>query len=219
MALAIFDLDNTLIAGDSDHLWGEFLIAEGLVNEAQYRKQNDQFYEDYKAAQLDIDAYLRFALSPLPDRSPAEWQQIHQRYLEKSIKPLLLPAATKLLQEHRQRGDYLLIITATNGFITRPIAELLGVDDILATDPEVVNGRYSGGYLGTPCFADGKVVNLQQWLQNSEHSLQGSYFYSDSINDLPLLEQVSFPVAVNPDEQLEAVATANQWPVLDLRSE
>ncbi|UTF61696.1 HAD family phosphatase [Gilvimarinus sp. DA14] len=219
MALAIFDLDNTLIAGDSDHLWGEFLIAEGLVDEASYRQQNDRFYQDYQAAQLDIDAYLRFALSPLPERTSAEWQKIHQRYLEQAIKPLLLPAATRLLQQHRERGDYLLIITATNGFITRPIAELLGVDEILATDPEVIDNCYTGNYLGTPCFGDGKVINLQQWLQHSTHTLAGSYFYSDSINDLPLLEQVSNPVAVNPDERLEAIAVERQWPVLDLRSE
>ncbi|WP_020209895.1 HAD family hydrolase [Gilvimarinus chinensis] len=218
MALAIFDLDNTLIAGDSDHLWGEFLISERLVDETEYRHQNDKFYEDYKAAQLDIDAYLRFALSPLPSRTLAEWRAIHQRYLEKAIKPILLPAATELLQKHRERGDYLLIITATNGFITRPIAELLGVDEILATDPEIHNGSYTGGYVGTPCFADGKVTNLNQWLKNSDHTLQGSYFYSDSINDLPLLKQVSFPVAVNPDEPLLNIASENQWPVLDLRS-
>ncbi|MDO3380997.1 HAD family hydrolase [Gilvimarinus algae] len=217
MALAIFDLDNTLIAGDSDHRWGEFLIEQKLVDEAQYRRQNDAFYQDYQRAELDIDAYLRFVLAPLAQRSVEDWARIHQDFMATAIEPMLLPAAQQLLAEHRQRGDYLLIITATNGFITRPIAQKLGVDDILATDPEQVDGRYTGNYLGTPCFAAGKITHLNQWLKNQPHSLAGSYFYSDSINDLPLLETVSHPVAVNPDAQLAAIARERNWPTLDLR--
>ncbi|MCP8900699.1 HAD family hydrolase [Gilvimarinus xylanilyticus] len=217
MALAIFDLDNTLIGDDSDYLWGEYLVAEGLVDESEYRQRNEEFYQDYKAARLDIDAYLRFAMSPLPERTPAQWKGIHDKFLTQAIHPVLLPKALDLIEKHRTRGDYLLIITATNGFITRPIAELLQVDEILATDPELVDGHYTGRYLGTPCFGEGKVTNLEQWLQGSPHSLQESYFYSDSINDLPLLERVSHPVAVNPDPRLQALAEERDWPVMDLR--
>ncbi|MDO3387425.1 HAD family hydrolase [Gilvimarinus sp. SDUM040013] len=217
MALAIFDLDNTLINGDSDHLWGEFLIGQGLVDETQYRRRNDDFYEAYKRAELDIDAYLKFALSPLPERSPQDWGKLHQQFLSDVIDPIVLPAARALLQKHRAQGDYLLIITATNGFITRPIASALGVDHILATDPEIADGRYTGDYIGTPCYADGKVVNLHQWLEQYDFDLAQSHFYSDSINDLPLLEEVGFPVAVNPDTALAEVAQTRQWPILDLR--
>ena len=216
MALAIFDLDNTLINGDSDHTWGEFLLARKLVDEQQYRRQNDQFYQDYQRASLDIDAYLRFALEPLTLYSPAELSRWHQDFMRECIEPIMLPKAQQLLAEHRERGDYLLIITATNGFITRPIAERLGVDEILATDPELKDGRYTGHYLGTPCFGAGKVTNLKRWLERHDKSLDGSYFYSDSINDLPLLEQVSYPIAVNPDERLAAIARERNWPTLDL---
>ncbi|MBU2886584.1 HAD-IB family hydrolase [Gilvimarinus agarilyticus] len=217
MALAIFDLDNTLIGGDSDHLWGEYIIAQGLVDEKAYRRQNDEFYLAYQRAELDIDAYLKFALSPLPERSEAQWQRIHQGFLREAITPIMLPKALQLLDKHRQQGDYLLIITATNGFITRPIAEALAVDHILATDPELIDGQYTGGYLGTPCFAEGKVENLHHWLQDHPFDLRDSYFYSDSINDLPLLLEVGHPVVVNPDPALEQTACDKQWPILDLR--
>lgn len=219
MALAIFDLDNTLIGGDSDHLWGEYIIDQGLVDEADYRRRNDEFYRAYQRAELDIDAYLKFALSPLPHRSPEAWQKIHQGFMRDVIDPIILPRARALLSEHRARGDYLLIITATNGFITRPIARTLGVDDILATDPEIRNGQYTGNYLGTPCFAEGKVENLHLWRQKHDFDLADSYFYSDSVNDLPLLLKVGHPVAVNPDDALRQIARDKQWPELDLREE
>jgi HAD superfamily hydrolase (TIGR01490 family) len=216
VALAIFDLDHTLIKGDSDHSWGEFLLAHKLVDEQSYRQQNDQFFADYQNASLDINAYLRFALQPLTQYSPAELAHWHQQFMRECIEPIMLPKAQQLLAEHRQRGDYLLIITATNGFITRPIAKRLGVDDILATDPELKDGRYTGNYLNGPCYGAGKVSYLQRWLSQQPYTLEGSYFYSDSINDLPLLEQVSHPVAVNPDERLSAIAAERQWPILNL---
>jgi HAD superfamily hydrolase (TIGR01490 family) len=219
VALAIFDLDNTLINGDSDHSWGEFLLARKLVDEQAYRRQNDQFYQDYQSASLDIDAYLRFALQPLTQYSPSDLAQLHKDFMREYIEPIMLPKAKQLLTEHRERGDYLLIITATNGFITRPIAAHLEVDEILATDPELKNGRYTGGYLGTPCFGAGKVTNLKLWLDKHNQDLDGSYFYSDSINDLPLLEQVPHPVAVNPDARLAAVARERNWPILDLHEQ
>lgn len=216
MALAIFDLDHTLIKGDSDHSWGEFLLAHQLVDEQTYRQQNDRFFADYQNANLDIDAYLRFALQPLTQHTPAELARWHRQFMHECIEPMMLPKAQQLLAQHRQQGDYLLIITATNGFITRPIAKRLGVDDILATDPELKDGRYTGQYLHEPCYGAGKVSHLQRWLSQQPHTLADSYFYSDSINDLPLLEQVSHPVAVNPDERLSAIAAERQWPILDL---
>lgn len=218
VALALFDLDNTLIEGDSDYLWGEFIIAKGLVEAEQYRRRNDDFYRDYQAAKLDIDAYLRFAIAPLTRYSPATLTELHREFMQTCIEPILLPRADALLTEHRERGDTLLIITATNAFITRPIAERLGVGTLLATEPELTESGYTGNYLGTPCFGPGKVTCLEEWLSHTDHSLSGSYFYSDSINDLPLLEKVDHPVVVNPDERLGEIARQRQWPQLDLRA-
>ncbi|MDQ2076545.1 HAD family phosphatase [Marinimicrobium sp. ABcell2] len=217
MTLAIFDLDNTLIAGDSDHSWGEFLVHKQLVDADEYRRQNDRFYHEYQAGSLDIDAYLNFALRPLTQHHPERLAELQQEFMLEWIEPLLLTRAQILLDQHRQKGDFLLIITATNSFITRPIAERLGVDDLLATEPECVDGRYTGRVAGTPCFREGKVTRLQQWLIEHPYSLKSSYFYSDSNNDLPLLEQVSHPVVVDPDPHLHAVAKERNWPVISLR--
>lgn len=217
MTLAIFDLDNTLLAGDSDHSWGEFLVQKKLVDGEEYREANDRFYQDYKAGTLDIYAFLDFSLAVLTRHTPAELATLHAEFMQTYIEPMLQPKAHALLQEHRARGDYLLIITATNSFVTRPIATRLGVDDILATDPEIINGRYTGKCTGTPCFQTGKVVRLHEWLKTHNHNLDGAYFYSDSINDLPLLELVTNPVVVDPDEKLEAIAREKGWPVMSLR--
>lgn len=217
MSLAIFDLDNTLLAGDSDYSWGEFLVHKKLVDSEEYRIANDGFYQDYKAGTLDIHAYLRFSLAPLTRYSMAELAELHNEFMQTYIEPMMLPKAHALLQEHRTRGDYLLIITATNGFVTYPIAKRLGVDDILATEPEIINDCYTGNSVGTPCFQDGKVVRLQEWLKTHQYDLNGAYFYSDSINDLPLLEQVTYPIAVDPDERLEAIAKERNWKVMSLR--
>ncbi len=217
MALAIFDLDNTLIAGDSDYSWGVFLVEKKLVDAEAYRIANERFYQDYKNGTLDIHAYLTFSLAPLTRFSQSELRELHAEFMQKHIEPLKLDKANALLQKHREQGDYLLIITATNGFITRPIAKRLGVDDILATDPEVIDGRHTGGFIGTPCFQAGKITNLQEWLAHNDHSLAGAYFYSDSINDLPLLELVNNPVAVDPDERLTAVAHERKWNIISLR--
>ena len=217
MRLAIFDLDNTLLNGDSDHAWGEFLCDQGLVDRQAYRNANDLFYQQYQQGTLNISEFLEFALSPLKTFPRNQLNQLHQQFMETVIQPMMLPAAAALLQKHRQAGDYLLIITATNSFITAPIAAKLGVDAILATDPEVVNGEYTGKVTGIPCFREGKVERLNQWLEETGHSLKESYFYSDSCNDLPLLEVVDHPVAVNPDAKLLDAANARGWPVLDLR--
>ena len=217
MSLAIFDLDNTLIGGDSDHAWGEFLCEQGIVDAEEYRRANDYFYEQYKNGGLDIYEFLRFALKPLATLAPEQLNTLHLQFMQEKIEPILLPKAEELLAKHREQGDFLLIITATNHFVTSPIAERLGVDAIIATDPEQVDGRYTGEVSGTPCFQDGKVTRLNKWLEAQDFSLEGSYFYSDSHNDLPLLELVTHPVAVNPDEILEEHACNKLWPVLDLR--
>lgn len=222
MKLAIFDLDNTLIAGDSDHGWGEFMVAEGLVDPVAYKKANDQFYADYERGELDMEAYLNFSLQPLTRFEPAELAQLHEKFMRETIDPMRLPAATDLLQQHRTAGDYLLIITSTNDFITAPIARSLGVDHLLATTAEFRDGRYTGKICGTPCYREGKVQRLQQWLQHApQHgfsgNLQGAYFYSDSINDLPLMQRVDNPIAVDPDAALRQFAEQHSWPVISLR--
>lgn len=217
MNLAIFDLDNTLIAGDSDHSWGEFLVHKQLVDGDYYRNQNDRFYREYQAGNLDINAYLRFSLAPLTEHSRERLNELQQEFMRDWIEPLLLERAQQLLDLHREKGDHLLIITATNRFITGPIAERLGVDDMLATDPECVDDRYTGEVAGTPCFREGKVTRLKEWLQRHPYPLADAYFYSDSNNDLPLLEQVGNPVAVDPDPTLKATAEQRGWPVISLR--
>ncbi len=217
MTLAIFDLDNTLLNGDSDHAWGEFMVAKGCVDGAYYRQQNDQFYQQYQAGTLDIQTYLEFALEPLTRFNAQELKALHAEFMATYIAPMRLPKADKLIAKHRQQGHFILIITATNGFITTPIAHWLGVDDILATTPEQVDGRYTGKPMGIPCFQDGKVLRLQQWLEDRAFSLKGSYFYSDSINDLPLLRLVDNPVVVDGDPALKILANNHQWPCISLR--
>lgn len=217
MGLAIFDLDNTLLNGDSDHAWGEFLCEKGVVDTAVYREANDYFYLQYKNGTLDIMEFLEFALKPLADNDASTLKQLHDEFMQVKVQPMMLEKAASLLQRHRDQGDFLLIITATNRFVTGPIAERLGVDDTLATDPEQIDGRYTGKVQGTPCFQDGKVKRLHAWLENNTHSLEDSYFYSDSINDKPLLDLVTNPVAVDPDELLKQAAEENGWPIISLR--
>ena len=217
MALAIFDLDNTLIGGDSDHLWGQFVCEQGLVDSKAFAARNDQFYEDYKSGQLDIEAYLRFALAPLKGQEPAQLAAWHQSFMASKIDPIMLPKARRLIDNHRDRGDQLLVITATNEFITRPIAEALGIPDILACEAEMEGGYYTGEPRGIPSYHEGKVTRLEEWLRGRDISLEGAYFYSDSHNDLPLLQQVDKPIAVDPDDTLLAHAQAAGWPVISLR--
>ncbi|SMF55065.1 HAD-superfamily subfamily IB hydrolase, TIGR01490 [Alteromonadaceae bacterium Bs31] len=217
MSLALFDLDNTLIAGDSDHLWGEFLIEQGLVDDKAYKRTNDQFYQDYVDGSLDIRAYLRFALEPLTRFTFPQLSALHERFFASRIAPIMLPKAAELIDRHRRLGDELVIITATNKFITAPIANKLGIAHLLASEGEIVNQRYTGEPVGIPCFKEGKVERLFQWIQEQQQSIEGSHFYSDSANDIPLLEAVSYPVAVDPDERLRSVAQERDWPVISLR--
>lgn len=219
MSLAIFDLDNTLIRGDSDHGWGEFLIDRGHVDGDAYRALNDQFYAQYQSGNFDIYAYLEFALKPLSQFSPEALQQLHADFMRERIEPIVLPAAEALVQHHREAGHTLMIITATNRFVTGPIAERFGIEYLLASEAEQINGRYTGKSTGTPCFAEGKVERLNQWLSEHNETLDGSYFYSDSANDLPLLERVSHPFAVDPCPRLEKIAIDREWPIISLRDE
>ncbi len=219
MRLAIFDLDNTLLAGDSDYSWGEFLVQKNLVDAQAYAEANDRFYQQYKAATLDIHEYLSFSLAPLTRYTLDELAVLHAEFMRDFIEPMMLPKAKALLQQHREQGDYLLIITATNSFVTHPIAAYLGVDDILASDAEIVGDRYTGKGTGIPCFQGGKVVRLNEWLKEKNYDLKDAYFYSDSINDLPLLEKVPNPVAVDPDDRLRKVAQERGWKILSLRDE
>ncbi len=217
MNLAIFDLDNTLLGGDSDHAWGTFLANKGLTDSENFRAQNDRFYADYERGQLDIHAYQAFVMSPVLHLSAAVLQQLQQEFLDQQIKPMMLPKAQALLQQHKSQGDYLLIITATNEWITRPIAQLFQVDHLIATQLAIENGRITGKIIGTPSFREGKVTRLMDWLSTTELSLANSYFYSDSSNDLPLLEQVSYPIAVDADDQLKRIAKERGWQQISLR--
>ncbi|ASK17971.1 histidinol-phosphatase [Halomonas sp. N3-2A] len=217
MSLAIFDLDNTLISIDSDHAWGEFLLEQGAVDPVAYREANERFMADYNAGTLDMAAFLEMALKPLAENTPEQLAAWHQQFMVSKIEPNILPKAEELLARHRTKGDTLLIITATNRFITAPIANRLGVDDLIAVDPEIVDGRYTGRVAGTPSYREGKVTRLKQWLEGQEFTMDGAWFYSDSHNDLPLLEQVEHPVAVDPDDTLRKIAEERQWRIMSLR--
>ena len=219
VALAIFDLDNTLLAGDSDYAWGCYLVERGLVNGEEYERENQRYYAQYKAGQLDIMEFLAFALRPLASHEPEELQRWHADFMQRDILPMISDAARALVEKHRAAGDTLLIITATNRFVTGPIARAFGIENLLATDPEQVNGRYTGAVAGIPCFQEGKVQRLRQWLRDSGHTLTDSWFYSDSHNDLPLLRLVDHPVAVDPDPQLQVVAEQSGWPILQLHGQ
>lgn len=217
MSLALFDLDNTLIGGDSDHLWGEFLIEQRLVDTDAYRAQNDRFYQDYQNGSLDIHAYLAFALAPLASMKPDQLANLHRQFMQEKIAPIQLPKAQALVEHHRARGDTLLVITATNRFITAPIVETFAITHLLASEPEMQGERYTGKACGIPCYQHGKVQRLRLWLEQHGLDLSDSYFYSDSINDIPLLEQVTYPVAVDPDERLRQYALERNIPILSLR--
>ena len=217
MTLAIFDLDNTLIADDSDYLWGKFLVDQGIVDRLVYDKINAKFYEDYQNGTLDMMAFLRFALAPLAAHPIEQLHNWRQDFINTIIKPLLLDKAKALIEKHRAQGDTLLVITATNSFITAPIVALYGIEHLIATTPEMIDGKYTGNVNGVPCFQEGKVTRLNEWLTLNNEKLEGSYFYSDSHNDLPLLKLVDFPVAVDPDEKLRDFADTQKWEIISLR--
>lgn len=220
MNLALFDLDGTLLPTDSDHAFGEFLIELGWADGEAHRRRNDAFYADYLAGRLDMAAYVEFATSPWRDRSLAELDAALGKFLDGVVRPALHPRALALVDEHRRAGDLLAIVTATNEVVTRPIAAQFGVPHLLATELERdAGGRATGRIEGTPCFREGKIERVQAWLQAQGRRLadfERCTFYSDSTNDLPLLEQVSHPVATNPGAGLERIARDRGWPVLHL---
>lgn len=217
MALAIFDLDNTLIAGDSDHLWGEFLVRKNIVDAQRFKQKNDEFYQDYVEGKLDIYKYIEFSLAPLAENDMATLNALHSDFMATVIRPIMLKKAQQLIEEHRQNGDTLLVITATNRFVTEPIVREFGINDLLAIEVEQIDGRYTGKSTGVPSYKEGKVTRLQDWLKETEHNLSGSFFYSDSHNDIPLLELVETPIVVDGDDQLLEHASQMNWQCISLR--
>lgn len=218
--LALFDLDNTLLAGDSDYNWSIFLIGEGLLDEKTHHDRNEQFYQDYKNGNLDIYAFLKFQLQPLAQHPKKFLDELHKKYMEKVIRPMMTQKAQKLVDEHKTNGDLCVVITATNSFVTKPIATAYGIEHLIGTDPEMVDGEYTGGVSGVPSFQEGKVTRINAWLAERGKNLadfEKSYFYSDSHNDLPLMKLVTNPVAVDADEKLTAFAKAQNWPLISLR--
>lgn len=218
MPLALFDLDNTLLAGDSDYLWGQFLIKNKMVDASWFEGENLRFYREYEQGVLDIQAYLAFQLGVLAQYDKKDLDAMRADFLEEMIKPIVAVKSHELIKRHKDQGDTLVIITATNRFVTTPIADELGVKHLIATDIEIKNGQYTGRPDGTPCFQEGKVTLLNSWLSHNQKTLTGSSFYSDSHNDLPLLKVVDNPIAVDPDHKLNDYAKKMQWPIISLRS-
>ncbi|PKO87530.1 MAG: HAD-IB family hydrolase [Betaproteobacteria bacterium HGW-Betaproteobacteria-12] len=222
MNLALFDLDNTLLAGDSDFEWAQFLISRGVVDREIQEAKNIEFYEHYKAGTLDIQAFLAFQLQPLARHGRRELDAWHREYMDRHIRPIITDAARRLVAEHLANGDLCAIVTATNSFVTGPIVREFGIPHLIGTIPaaDVTSGAFSGAPTGTPSFQAGKIVRVEQWLESLGlwwGSFADSYFYSDSHNDLPLMGKVSQPVAVDPDDKLRAHAGQMNWKIITLR--
>ena len=217
MTLAIFDLDNTLLSSDSDYEWGQFMVNKGIVDKQEYEQANIVFYEQYKNGTLDIHEYSQFAFTPLTKHPIDDLLSWRSDFLKEIIEPLITNKAKGLVELHKQLDHNLMVITATNSFVTAPIVESLGIVHLLATEPKQIDGRYVAEIEGTPCFQEGKVARLNAWLEEHDESMEGSIFYSDSHNDLPLLEIVDTPIAVDPDEELQKIAQKRGWEVISLR--
>ena len=220
MNLALFDLDNTLLTSDSDFEWSQFLIEKKVLDRKEYESRNLEFYEQYKSGTLDINQFLDFQLQPLSLHPRTQLDDWHNEFMAKKIMSQIAPGAYKLINEHMLGGDLCIIITATNRFVTEPIARILGINNLIATDPDQEDGEFTGRVSGTPCFREGKITRLEDWMD--EHNLTWlsfleSWFYSDSLNDIPLLKKVTNPVAVDPDSTLEKYAKENNWPIISLR--
>ncbi|MDA8869254.1 HAD-IB family hydrolase [Methylophilaceae bacterium] len=220
MNLAIFDLDNTLLDGDSDYNWGLYLVKKGYLDEGEYKEQNQKFFEEYQAGKLDIFAFAEFQFQFLKNNTRKCLNKVRSNYIDEIIKPMILKKAVDLVNQHKEAGDRLLIITATNSFITKPIGELFGIDELIGTDPEEHLGEFTGKVKGTPSFKEGKVTRLFDWLDKKNLKLadfEKTFFYSDSHNDLALLEVVTNPVVVNGDKILLEKAQEKNWPKLNLK--
>ncbi len=213
MTLALFDLDNTLLSGDSDYEWGQFLVQKKLVDAKAYKAANLRFYEQYKQGVLDIYEWSAFTFLPLSEHSMEALALLHSEYMQEVIQPFMGDIAKSVVEHHRQQGHTLIVITATNSFVTRPIVDAFGIEHLIATESKIINGRYTTEVDGIPSFNQGKVERLNIWLKQNNESLQGSYFYSDSHNDLPLLEKVDHPIAVDPDEKLAKIAKQRGWEI------
>lgn len=218
MKLAIFDLDNTLIGGDSDCLWGDFLSEQGYIDSDAYKKGHERFYEQYTAGTMDIYEFLEFQLKVLADNDRVQLEEWRKRFIEEKIKPIMLTKAIDLINDHRNKNHELLIITATNRFITELIAKEFKIESLIACEPEMIDGQYTGKVSGTPSFNEGKVTRLYEWLEKRGQELEESWFYSDSHNDIPLLKKVDHAIAVDADEILIDEAKKQGWPVISLRS-
>ena len=217
MKLVLFDLDNTLLAGDSDFEWAQFLIEQGVLDREVYEARNQDFYDQYKAGTLDILEFLDFQLKPLSRHPRAVLDAWHREFMARKIAPIMRDSARALVARHH--GDLRVVITATNSFVTAPIAHEFGIEHLIATEPEQRAGEFTGNVLGVPCFREGKVRRLEDWLAAQGRplaSFRESWFYSDSHNDLPLLERVTNPVAVDPDATLRAHAARHGWPIISL---
>jgi len=218
--LALFDLDNTLLAGDSDYNWSLFLIRQGLLDAKTHHDRNEQFYADYKDGSLDIIEFLKFQLIPLSEHKKVFLDELHLKYMDEVIRPMMTVKAQALVDKHKAAGDLCVVITATNSFVTKPIATAYGIEHLIGSDPEMVNGEYTGGVVGVPSFQEGKVTRINQWLAERGKKMsdyEKSYFYSDSHNDLALMKLVTNPVAVDPDAILSAYAEEQAWPQISLR--
>jgi len=216
MTLALFDLDNTLLSGDSDHEWGNFLISKNLVDRTSYKAANDAFYAQYKQGSLDIFEYSAFSFFPLTQHPMSFLNVLHEEFMDTVILPLIGQKAIDLVESHRVQGHTLIVITATNSFITKPIVKYFGIDNLLATEVKMVEGKFTNSIEGTPCFNSGKVTRIRQWLDENNESLSGSFFYSDSHNDLPLMELVDTAIAVDPDDKLAIIAKERGWDTISL---
>lgn len=220
MNLTLFDLDHTLLPLDSDYEWGQFMCRIGAVDAVEFARRNAEFYEQYQAGTLDPVAYLEFAFGNLARFPRSRLDDWHRQFMAEVIRPALRPAALDLVRRHLDAGDLVLIITATNRFVTAPIAQAFGVEHLIAAEPVLAeNGDITGAFRGTPPYGAGKVTNLRRWLEARGQSLEGfakSTFYSDSQNDIPLLSAVTHPVATNPNARLSAHAKAQGWPILNL---
>ncbi|TAK79152.1 MAG: HAD family hydrolase [Aquabacterium sp.] len=220
MNLCLFDLDHTLLPLDSDHEWGQFMVRIGWADAGEFKRRNDEFYRHYQEGVLDPHAYIEFATGVWRSRPPEEQEKARQRFMREVIEPALQPQARSLVEQHRERGDLIALVTATNDFITSPIAEAFGIEHLLAVQLERdLHGRVTGHIRGTPSFREGKVTRVDEWLADLGHrwsDFPGVSFYSDSMNDLPLLERASDPVATNPSLPLEALARARGWRILNL---
>jgi HAD superfamily hydrolase (TIGR01490 family) len=216
LTIALFDLDHTLIDGDSEVLWGEFLGNRGLVDPREYQREALRFFDLYKSGRLDINEFLEFQLHFLSLHDMATLLRLRAEFVEDKLRQILLPRARALIEDHKVSGHTSVIITASSRFIAEPVAELYGMDGLIATEAEIVDGRYTGRAAGVPSFAAGKVTRVRQWLDSNGGTWAGSWFYSDSHNDLPLLHEVEHPVAVDPDPILAAEAARMGWPVISL---